>query len=254
MLRFALLIVLLLAFSFNNAVGQCNGTVTSISIPRNIGCSFGTGNNATWDGPSGGTISDPGGGSSIFTVTWTTTGTFRLKRTFPVGCTGTPLYSNYFTIVASPATPSTTEVNQQSGCGQVTLNYTGGVYDTYWQTSTTGTDETNRATRVVTSPGTYYARIKNSLGCWGNARSITVSSIPSTPIGGTLSGGGAYFFGSVNRTLRLGSYTGTIIQYRYKENGGADVVVSNTLSNLTVSFSNPTGSTLSRQYWAVVSL
>ncbi len=248
----AILILLLCISALASA--QCVGSVSTISIPRNIGCSFGTGGNATWDGASGGTISDPGGSASDFTVTWTTTGTFRLKRVFPGGCTGTPLYSSYFTIVAKPATPTVGEVNQQPGCGQVVLNYTGSVFDTYWQTSATGTDITYRTTKTLTTAGTYYARIKNSTGCWGDGRSITVTTIPAAPVGGTLAGGSGTYYGTFNKNLTLTGKTGNVKEYRYKENGGSDVVVANTTTTLPVSFSNSTGSSINRQYWAVIEL
>src|SRR5688572_26263352 len=94
------LVFSLLTLALNYAHGQCVGETTSVSIPRNIGCGSGTGGNAQWDGASGGSISDPGGSSSTFNVTWTNTGTFRLKRIFPGAC-GT-IYSQYYIITAVP--------------------------------------------------------------------------------------------------------------------------------------------------------
>ncbi|HYC85049.1 MAG TPA: hypothetical protein VEB86_07495, partial [Chryseosolibacter sp.] len=230
----------------------CVGQTTTVSITRNIGCSYGQGSNASWDGASGGTISDPGGSASDFQVTWTTTGTFRLKRTFPSGCHTTVIYSQYYTVYAKPASPLASEVNQTPGCGQVTLNYTGASTSAFWQTSSGGTDESYLTSRSVTSTGSYYVRIKNSSsGCWSDARSTTVSSIPAAPAGGSLSGGGT-FTQVVNTTLNLSGYSGIIKEFRYTENGGAPVIVGNTSSSLNVSFTNSGASTITRNYWAVI--
>jgi RHS repeat-associated protein len=237
-----------------SATAQCVGQSSDISITRNIGCSFGQGSNAQWDGPAGGTINDPGGSSSTFTVTWTASGTFRLKRTFPSGCGATVIYSSYYAVGAKPATPSSTEVNSNSGtCGQVTLNYTGTNPETYWQTSATGTDVSSRLTRTVTSPGTYYARIKGSTACWGDARALSVTSIPASPSGGSLSGGGTYI-GTVNTTLSLSGQSGSVKEYWYTENNGTPIRVASVSTSINVNLSNSTGSAITRTYWAVVTL
>src|SRR5687767_15452112 len=94
------LMLSLFVLTLNHAHGQCVGETTSVSIPRNIGCGSGTGGDAQWDGVSGGSISDPGGSSSTFNVTWTNASTFRLKRIFPGAC-GT-IYSQYFTVTVTP--------------------------------------------------------------------------------------------------------------------------------------------------------
>jgi hypothetical protein len=162
----------------------CQGDATSMSITRNIGCGFGTGSNAVFHGPSGGSISDPGGTESGFTVTWSTPGIYILKRTFPSQCGTSEIFSQSVEVLALPTAPSPAEVTQQGICRSMVLNYTGGVYDTYWQTSAGGRDETFRTTKTVTATGTYFARIKGSNGCWSNASSIDVSipgvSAPST--------------------------------------------------------------------------
>jgi RHS repeat-associated protein len=226
----------------------CQGDATPMSITRNIGCGYGTGSDATFHGPSGGSISDPGGTESGFTVTWSTPGIYILKRTFPSQCGTSEIYSQSVQVLAKPAAPSASELTQQISCGSTTLNYTGGVYDTYWQTFPGGTDLTYRHTLTITSGGTYYARTKSG-ECWSNATSIS-ATVNHYPNGGSLTGGGSGYL-TVNRTLTLtGHAPGSIKEYRYRENGGAEVVVASTSPTLAVSLSATTN-TISREYWAV---
>jgi hypothetical protein len=110
-LKATIIILLLLTSLSNITFAQCVGDISTVNITRSIGCGAGWGSNATWDGPSGGTINDPGGSASDFTVTWTTAGTFRLKRTFPSSCMTTVVYSSYYTISAKPAIPTSSEVS-----------------------------------------------------------------------------------------------------------------------------------------------
>src|SRR5688572_3975770 len=91
-----LLVACLFISNLSFAQTYCVGDVVNLSIARNIGCSSGQGFDVVWDGASGGSITNQVSGSSNFTVTWTNTGTFRLRRNFPSGCTGTPLYSPYY--------------------------------------------------------------------------------------------------------------------------------------------------------------
>src|SRR5882672_2807638 len=228
----------------------CLGDVTNVNMPRSIGCSYGLGYDITWDGPGGGNLGPQDSGSNSVDVTWTSTGTFRLKRVFPGPCPGTPMYRD-FVVSAKPSTPSSSEITQQPGtCGQVILNYTGASTG-FWQTYSGGFDQTYQTTQTVTSTGTYYLRTINGGVCWSDAQSITVSSLPASPVGGTLSGG-AIFYGSVNTNLNLSGQSGSIKEYRYTENGGGEVVVANTSASLSVIISNPSSSTITRQYWAIV--
>ncbi|HEU5291050.1 MAG TPA: hypothetical protein VFU05_10430, partial [Cyclobacteriaceae bacterium] len=230
----------------------CVGTQSVLQIPRNIGCGYGLGYDVDWDGAIGGAITNQSSGTSEFTVTWQYIGTFRFKRDFPGGCTGTPLYSPYYTVVANPSTPSPEELNQQQGtCGQVMLNYTGGASG-FWQTTADGTDQAYPTSRTVTSTGTYFLRVINGSNCLSDAQSIIVASLPASPVGGTLSGGGT-FYGSVNTNLNLSGHSGNIVEYRYTENGGGVNVVASTSSTLPINFSAPS-SQISRQYWAVIEL
>ena len=240
----ALVIVVSLYYA-TGVHAQCISSVTMVSIPRNIGCGAGTGSDLQWDGASGGSINQ-----ATNEVTWTSTGTFRLKRTFPGGCTGTPLYSTYYTIQAGPSAPSS--LSQTAGCGQTTLNYGGSFYDTFWQTSSTGTDETYRTSRVVTSAGTYYVRSKGSSGCWGAATSFN-ATVTASPVGGTLKIENNYtsgtFLTSVAKSLYLAGQSDNIKEYRYTENG-VEHVITQTTSPLIINFQSTTP--VSRVYWAIV--
>ncbi|MEO7990164.1 MAG: hypothetical protein ABI663_11515 [Chryseolinea sp.] len=174
---------------------QCIGSSTSVSITRSIGCSYGTGSNATWDGTAGGTISDPGGSASDFNVTWTTSGTFRLKRTFPTQCGTTVIYSSYITIgaVASP-TPTP---NNRCGSGTVVLNGTpgSGGNTIKWYSAATGGSSlataTSYTTPSISTTTTYYITNYNSTtGCESSPRiaiAATINPIPSNPTPGSAS-------------------------------------------------------------------
>jgi hypothetical protein len=244
-------IVLFSALLMSNSVkAQCIGGQTVTFITKYTSCA---GSSASWDGASGGSFSEDASGN--ITITWSISGTFRMKRTFPCGSTQ---YTPWFTVNAKPATPATWEVSQQNGCGYVTLNYSGGNSSTYWQTTAGGTNEAYPITMAVTSAQTYYARTKDGYGCWSDGRSITVSSIPQNPVGGSLSGGtdDVYdnHYGTITRTLSLSGHSGNVIEWRYTENGGSPQVVANTSSSLTVTISNSSASGLSRSYWAVVAI
>jgi RHS repeat-associated protein len=254
-IKHCLVVLFITALCFLPSVvsaSNCIGQTTTVNITRNIGCGNGQGSNAVWDGPAGGTINDPGGSNSDFTVTWTTAGTFRLKRTFPSGCFTTVVYSSYYTVYANPSAPSAGQLTQTPGdCGQVTVSYTG-VGNVYWQTSSGGLDNTYLGSKVVNSTGAYFAKANDSNGCWSTGTSITVSSLPASPVGGALSGGGTSY-GSASTTLTLSGQSGSVKEYQYTENGGSAVVVANTSTSLPVSFS-ATGSNVVRIYWAVVRL
>ena len=170
-LRIYMVFVILLATKSLN--GQCVGSVTTISgLPINAGC--GNGGVIEWDGPVGGTINQTSG-----TVTWSTTGTFRLKRNYPGGCQYSPtvLYSPYYNVGTAPSPSSTSELTQEHMVGEVLLKYTGSATG-YWQTWNNGTDESFQTTRMVTTPSTYYFRIKSGTSCWSTATAIVVSSVP----------------------------------------------------------------------------
>lgn len=232
-----------------HAQSSCVGMTTTISLARNIGCGAGTGSNAFFDGPSGGSIVDPGGSSNTFTVTWSSAGTFRLKRNFPGVCTPSFVYVDY-NIGPAVTAPSSGKINQSSTCGQVMLSYSGSG-SAYWQTLPTNDDTTYPTSRTVTSSATYYLRIKDG-SCWSSATSVAVS-VPASPVGGTLYGGNTAS-GTVNLTLTLAGHTGAVKEYRYIQNGGAEQVVAGTSSTMNVNFTNSTGSTIVRNYWAVVRL
>lgn len=234
------------------ASAQCVGSQTQVSLPRNIGCSAGLGNSITWDGASGGTLTNQT--DYGVTVTWTTTGTFRLKRTFPSGCSGTPLYSSYYTISNKPSAPTSGQVNQQVGCGTVTLNYTGSVYGTYWQTTSTGTSETYRTTMNVTATGTYYARIKGSATCWSDPVSISVTTVNATVLPGSINGEQTICSGSAPATLNNNSSptggTGTYTyQWQHSSDGSAWSSAPGTSTNATY---NPPSLTSSTYYRRIV--
>jgi hypothetical protein len=170
-LKLVAALLLLSSLTSYSQTNVCLGTTTTVSITRSIGCGAGVGSNAQWDGAAGGTINDPGGMANDFTVTWTTTGTFRLKRTFPSGCASTVIYSSY----------------------HVVYNATGG----------------------------------------------------------TLNGGGT-FQETVNTNLTLTGYSGNILGYYDRVNGGTPVAVNNTTATLNVSFTNSTNVAIVREYYASV--
>ncbi len=185
-------IIFLMAFSLNNELqAQCIGSTTSINIPRNIGCSYGPYSDATWDGAVGGSISDPGGTSSTFTVTWSTTGTFRLKRTPPSGCSGSPLYSAYFTITNVPTNPTPTPAFR-CGTGTVALSGTPGANATTlrWYAALTGgtplATATNYTTPSISSTTTYYIESYNAASdCFSSPRvaiTATVRPVPNAAV------------------------------------------------------------------------
>jgi RHS repeat-associated protein len=241
----ATLVVIFVSLSATS-FAQCIGATTSVFVTNNIGCSYGGGGPLQWDGATGGTINQ-----ATNEVTWTTGGTFRLKRIFPAQCQTTTVYSSYYTILTPPSAPGAGEVSQVVGCGSTTINYTGSFYDTYWQTSAGAVDESYRATQVVNSAGTYYARSKGANGCWSTAQSLAASTPLVPPVGGQLTNGGSYY-GSVTKDLTLTNSTGTIQEYRYTETGvSGEQVVSQTSSPLSATFTNNSSTTKTRTYWAV---
>lgn len=251
----AFLAITATAFFQNRVFAQgyyevCVGETSTLSLTSSIGV-CGAPNFVSWEtDPGGGSISESDPPSGSFTVTWTTAGRYRLKRTFS-GCTQVA-HTEEFTVHPKPATPTTNQVSQTPGnCAQVTLNYSG-TANAYWQTSSSDFDLTYPQSRLVSSTGTYYARIKDANECWSDSRSIVVSSVPASPVGGSLSGSGTYTQ-KANLNLQLTNWSGSIKEYRYSENGGSSQLVTGTNSQIEVNFSATT-STVIREYWAVVQL
>lgn len=119
----------------------------------------------------------------------------------------------------------------------------------YWQTSPTGTSLTNRHTMQVSTSNTYYARIKNSSGCWSSATPYNVT-IQSIPYGGSLAPFTVTRYGSVFETLQYTPPPSGTVTYWYKENG-QEYQIGNFAN---ISFSNPSSSDKVREYWARVQL
>lgn len=159
----------------------CVGDVTSISIPKNVGCAYGEGGDPTWDGAYGGTIT--GDDVAGFTVIWTKAGTFRLKRIFPSQCYSPEIYSQYYIVSDGPEIVDPYDIEVVEACGEATLIYNGPVDDVYWQGSATGTSTDYPNERIVTENGTYYARALGGSGCWSVDASVQVT-IPEAPTGG----------------------------------------------------------------------
>lgn len=84
-------------------------------------------------------------------------------------------------ITASPTAPSFTQT-----CGSTTFAAipNTATENTFWQTSASGTSETDPAdvTKTVNSTTTIYLRTKSSTGCWSNATSVSPTIISSPSI------------------------------------------------------------------------
>jgi hypothetical protein len=205
----------------------CTGSTTTINIPRNIGCGNGTGNDANWDGPVGGTFIEDVSSSTI-TVTWTTVGTFRLKRTFPTGCTGTPLYSSYYTVSSKPATPASNN-NNRCGSGMVTLSTTlvSNATTVRWYDALIGGNLL--ATGLSYTPNlnnttTFYIESYNeTTGCFSSPRvavTATINPIPSLPsVGTSVCGSGT--------VTAISGANGNTVNWYSASTGGAPVASGN---------------------------
>lgn len=248
-------LVLLIPFFFvglsaEAQLQRCVGDVDEdFDLTHNIGCTDDS--DLVWyTSDNGDNVLSPSGGGAV-DLTWNTEGTFKVARHF--ACNGGTQVQT-FVVTDKPDAPLSSQLSStaSAACGSATLSYSGGVYDMYWQTSSTGTSTANRHTMTVTTVGTnyYYARIKNSNGCWSDATS-RLQSVYEEPVGGYISGGGT-FYGYFNGNLTLRGYTGTIKEWRYTENSGSEQVINSTSATLPVTISNYTSSNLSRTYWAVV--
>lgn len=84
-------------------------------------------------------------------------------------------------ITASPTAPSFTQT-----CGSTTFAAipNTATENTFWQTSASGTSETDPAdvTKTVSSATTIYLRTKSSTGCWSNATTVSPAIISSPSI------------------------------------------------------------------------
>ena len=188
---FSAVIAFAISFSVQAQTSVCVGDTYSYSITNNVGC--GSGGTVSFSGAVGGSISNAN--SSTVTVTWTSAGTFTLRRTgvpassWPNGCAGgatTTTNGPTVTVYSEPPTPSTPSVSSNS-CGSKILtrgNPPSGV-TWYWQgTNSNGFSTANsNSVYLVPNSGTYYIRSRNNGGCWGNARAVSVSinQTPSTP-------------------------------------------------------------------------
>ncbi|MEJ1237449.1 DUF6443 domain-containing protein [Chryseolinea sp. T2] len=248
-IRVLLVMAIIIVSSTSSYAQYCVGQTITVSLPRNVGCGSGLGSNAMWDGASGGTISDPGGTASDFTVTFTSTGTFRLMRTFS-GCAVSVVTSGWYTISTKPVGPVAGELSQTAACSQVTLTASGSSAGAYWQTAPLNEDQTYQTTKVVTATGTYYARMKGGGACWSDAVAVTVSTIP-TPTTSSMIGGKTKLY-TLNETLSTMGVDGTIQGYRYVENGSTTVDIPSTSSTISVSITNTGSSIISREYRAKI--
>ncbi|MEO9851032.1 MAG: hypothetical protein ABJH72_11715, partial [Reichenbachiella sp.] len=119
------------------------------------------------------------------TYTATSTRTYYIKAYRPSDQQWSNGYvSKAVTIVDYPAAPATPSVS--NGCtGSVITRSSSGSNTWYWQTSSTGTDDTNSdLTYNTTGSGTMYLRARNSTGCWSLAsasRTYAELAKPATP-------------------------------------------------------------------------
>ena len=149
--------------------------------------------------------------SAITTPVLTENTTFTVAITMPNFC----VVTDTFHVIVDPL-PTAVTITQVAGCGEVTLNATGGTGGTiYWQDTTSdGTSQATPSTsQTVTTTGTYFFRAKSVAGCWGAQDSVIVSTI------------------AMPHTLVLTSEVGTNVQtvaqgrpittIRYDRGGGA---------------------------------
>ena len=92
---------------------------------------------------------------------------------------------------------------------------------------------------------TWYKAIVQSGGCNLDSTSTHIISVDQAPIGGTLTGGGAFCGTTASGTLTLAGYVGTILNWEYSINGGSTwLPIANT--NSTQNYSALTQTTLYR--------
>ncbi|MTI40455.1 DUF6443 domain-containing protein, partial [Fulvivirga lutimaris] len=166
-------------------------------------------------------------------------------------CTSTKSVSTTFNVRDEVPVGS---ISEASGCGSVVLNHSG-TGTIYWQANgdVSSKYEGESGSKTVYSTGGYWYRVKDANGCWSSPVQYNVSSIPSTPVAGNLTIGDNVttersFYVSVDKYLYLSGENGTIDSYKFRENGGP---IQST-SNSHIQFSNPTSSSIEREYWAVV--
>ncbi|MEO9869443.1 RHS repeat-associated core domain-containing protein [Ekhidna sp.] len=110
-----------------------------------------------------------------------TPGSYYLRSVSNGGCWG-PSVEVSVTLDAVPDSPSILPISYSLD-GALLQAGTAPANETwYWQTTESGTDETNPDSYIATSAGTYYIRSKNDNGCWSAASAITLSAHEPTNV------------------------------------------------------------------------
>jgi gliding motility-associated-like protein len=110
-------------------------------------------------------------------------------------------------------------------------------------TSISNTTTINPFTNITQT--TWYKAIVQSGGCNIDSTSTHIITVDQTPVGGTLTGGGAFCGSTATGTLTLTGYVGAILNWEYSINGGTTWGNIANTSN-TYNFSSLTQTTLYR--------